>query len=298
MSKGKKILLNIVYSLIGVVLLAATLFHFLAPGVPLEKTGEDGLPVSYMALPNGQYTGEATLGFLNGTGTFTFNSGEVYEGEWKNHEMSGKGKLTSTAGVYDGEYSKSLRSGTGSFVWNDGAKYVGQWENDKLNGEGEITTASGVTYKGTFQNDVFFTGHISGIYSGNTFDVPVENGAVTGQISVTFADGVTYTGGFSGKCFSGNGEMVFPGIGKYKGNFEADQRSGNGVFTWNDGAEYDGKWANDVFQGKGIYKFDANTSIEGTFQNGSLDGTYTYTNSDGEFKTVWKNGVCTSITAK
>lgn len=298
MSKGKRILLNIVYSLIGVILLAATLFHFLAPGVPLEKIGEDGSTISYLALPNGDYTGESVLGFLNGTGTFTFDAGEIYEGEWKNHEMSGKGKLTSSAGIYEGEFLKSMRSGEGTFSWNDGTKYVGQWSNDMLNGEGEITTASGVSYKGTFQNNALYEGKISGAYNGNTFEVDVVNGTAANKISVTFTDGVKYTGGFAGKCFSGEGEMTFPGIGKYEGEFEADQRSGDGVFTWNDGAKYDGDWLNDVFDGYGTYTFDASTSITGTFVNGGLDGTYTYENADGEFKTVWENGKCTSITAK
>jgi hypothetical protein len=47
-----------------------------------------------------------------------------------------------------------------------------------------------------------------------------------------------------------------------------------------------------------IFTFDASTSITGTFVNGGLDGTYTYENADGKFKTVWENGKCTSITAK
>lgn len=298
MSKGKKILLKIIYSIIGVVLLATTLFHFLAPGVPLDKIGEDGATVEYLAFPNGEYTGESTLGFLNGTGTFTFKSGEIYEGEWKNHKISGKGKLTSSAGVYEGEYAESKRSGTGTFIWSDGSKYIGQWSDDKINGEGELTTASGWCYKGTFQNDIFYEGDISGTYNGNTFKLSVANGTLTNKISVAFSDGVTYTGGFAGKCFSGKGEMVFPGVGKYEGEFEVDKRSGDGIFTWNDGAKYDGKWENDVFNGHGTYTFNATTSITGTFQNGGLDGTYTYKNSDGEFKTVWENGKCTSIKAK
>ena len=298
MSKGKKILLSVVYSIIGVVLLAATLFHFLAPGIPLEKIGTDGATVEYLAFPNGDYTGESVLGFLNGTGTFTFKSGEIYEGEWKNHEISGKGKLTSSAGVYEGEYTQSMRSGAGTFTWADGSQYVGQWANDHLNGEGVLTPASGLSYKGAFQNDTLYEGKVSGTYNGNTFEVSVENGTVTNKISVTFSDGVTYTGGFAGKCFAGKGEMNFPGVGKYEGAFESGKRSGDGIFTWSDGAKYDGEWENDVFDGYGTYTFDTTTSITGTFQDGGLNGTYTYKNSDGEFKTVWENGKCTSIKAK
>ena len=298
MSKGKKLLLNIVYSIIGVILLAAALFHFLVPGVPLEKIGEDGSKVAYLAFPNGDYTGESLLTFLDGKGTFTFNSGEVYEGEWKNNGMSGSGKLTSTAGTYEGEFEKSLRCGTGTFLWSDGSKYVGQWANDMLNGEGELTTADGMTYKGTFLDNALYTGNISGVYENNQFSIAIEEGALAKEISVTFADGVTYTGGFAGRKFSGKGEMTFPGVGKYDGSFKEGQRSGEGIFTWEDGASYDGKWYEDVFSGNGTYNFDSVTSISGSFKEGVLDGTYTYKNADGEYKTVWEDGKCTSVKVK
>lgn len=298
MSKGKKIILNVIYSIIGVILLAATLFLFLSPGIPVKKVAEDGSQLAYLALPNGDYTGDSALGFLNGTGTFTFDTGEIYEGEWKNNAMAGTGKLTSSAGIYEGEFAKSQRSGKGTFVWTDGNKYEGQWANDKLNGEGEITTTSGLTYKGTFQDNALFNGTISGTYNGNQVEFKVTDGATADKITVTFSDGVMYSGGFDGKHFSGEGKMTYPDIGTYSGEYEEDKRSGDGIFTWTDGVKYDGKWSNDMFNGYGTYSFDANTSITGTFVNGGLDGTYTYTNSDGDFKTTWENGTCTSIKAK
>lgn len=298
MSKGKKILLNILYSLFAVILLAATLFHFLAPGIPLEKIGEDGAAVSYLAFPNGDYTGDSALGFLNGQGTFTFHTGEVYEGAWENNAMSGNGKLTATAGTYEGQYQNSMRSGSGTFVWNDGTKYVGQWANDKLNGEGEVTTPDGLSYKGTFRDNVLYEGKITGSSQSLAFSVTVASGTATNKISVAYFDGVTYDGEYAGNCFSGKGVMTFPGLGKYEGNFEAGKRSGRGVFTWNTGASYDGNWSNDLIDGYGTYNFDSVTSITGTFDKGKLNGTYTYTNADGKFKTVWEDGKCTSIKAK
>lgn len=297
MRKGTKILLNIVYSVLGVLLLAAFLFHFLAPGIPMEKIGEDGQRIACLALPNGDYTGEAVLGFMDGKGTFVFDTGEVYEGQWKLQQMSGEGKLTSTEGNYEGSFQKSMRSGSGTFVWNDGSKYVGQWANDMLNGEGELTTAAGFTYKGTFQDDALYEGKISGTYGDKQFSMDVTAGTTSNKISVTFPDGVTYYGEFDGGCLSGRGEMTFPGVGKYEGSFENNKRNGDGTFTWDDGPVYDGEWDNDVFDGYGTYNFDANTSIYGYFEQGKLNGSYTYKNADGKFLTVWEDGKCTSIRA-
>lgn len=298
MNNGKKRLIKIACWVLGALLVTGFVIYKRTPGVPKQKTGADGVTVRYLSLPNGEYTGGSVLGFLNGTGTFTFDTGEIYEGQWQYHEMSGQGTLTSSEGVYEGEYVRSMRSGTGTFLWKDGSKYFGQWEADKLCGKGEVTTASQLSYKGTFQDNMLYEGKVSGIYNGNSFEVAVENGKIADQISVIFADGVTYFGDFIGPYFAGTGKMTFPGVGTYEGKFELDQRSGYGVFTWEDGTEYDGEWIADVYHGYGTYTFSDGTSITGTFQNGGLDGTYTYKNSDGEFKTVWENGKCTSIEAK
>lgn len=298
MRKGTKRLLTVVYSVVGVLLLAATLFYFLTPGIPATQVTADGRQLSGLSFPNGSYTGEAVLGFLYGQGDFTFHSGEVYQGQWSGNAMSGQGKLTCTAGVYEGQFQNGKRAGTGTFTWTDGSKYTGGWEADQLHGEGQLTTAEDFVYKGTFLEGAFHQGTITGTVSGNTFTVTVKGGSLTDRISVTFADGVTYEGDFDGKYFSGQGTMIFPGVGTYKGAFLQDQRSGKGTFIWDDGALYEGAWENDQFHGYGTYYFDEETTISGTFEHGTLDGTYIYENANGEYRSMWKDGVCTSIEAR
>jgi hypothetical protein len=45
-----------------------------------------------------------------------FNGGKVYDGEWKNNKMNGKGTLT----------------------WADGKKYEGNFVEDKRDGHGKL----------------------------------------------------------------------------------------------------------------------------------------------------------------
>lgn len=298
MSKWKKILLNSIYGILGLVLLVTILFFSIRPGIPIEKISESGEMITALELPNGEYIGEDILNILHGHGTFTFNTGEVYEGNWKLHTMSGKGELTFTAGVYVGTFSDSKREGEGVFTWSDGTKYVGTWENDKMNGQGEIQTPQDILYKGTFVNNCLYKGTIEGTTDEYSFSVNVVDGEIESQISVIFSNGIEYEGEYSGTSFSGEGIMEFPNVGKYEGRFEDGKRSGYGKFTWEDGVHYEGHWKEDVFDGDGEYYFDSTTSISGVFDNGQLNGNYEYQNSDGTFKTVWEEGTCTLIEKK
>jgi hypothetical protein len=66
-----------------------------------------------------------------GSGTYAWNNGSIYKGEFKN----------------------GLRFGFG--VWQYGAeKYEGTYINDKRNGEGIYTWQGGSYYKGTFVEDL------------------------------------------------------------------------------------------------------------------------------------------------
>jgi hypothetical protein len=50
-----------------------------------------------------------------------------------------------------------------------------------------------------------------------------------------------------------------------------------------------------MMDGYGTYTFKNGTSLKGTFEDGKLDGTYTYTNKKGSFTTIWDDGKCTKV---
>ena len=69
----------------------------------------------------------------NCKGIITYNSGDTYEGFFKNNKRHGKG----------------------SYTWKNGVKYVGQWKNDKQNGQGTKTYKNGKIEKGIWENGKF-----------------------------------------------------------------------------------------------------------------------------------------------
>ena len=86
----------------------------------------------------------------------------MYEGEWKNNNMHGKGIYTWKDGrkyegsylliIVLGEYTMDKKHGKGAYTWADGRKYDGMWYNGKQHGEGVYYDASGATRRGEWEN--------------------------------------------------------------------------------------------------------------------------------------------------
>ncbi|MDA9749068.1 hypothetical protein N9U75_02840 [Pelagibacteraceae bacterium] len=80
----------------------------------------------------------------NGLGTYVWEDGTTYEGEWRNGEMYRDG-IGCIAG--------NCENGYGTVVWDDGDKYIGKFKNGALHGEGELTFAeNGEKWIGTWKN--------------------------------------------------------------------------------------------------------------------------------------------------
>lgn len=91
----------------------------------------------------------------HGLGRFT-NGGELYEGEWKEGSISGKGKYSFASGAwYDGEWVNSKFHGRGTYLWPNGSSYIGNWVENKMHGQGAFMTSQGDRYQGRFHNDRF-----------------------------------------------------------------------------------------------------------------------------------------------
>ena len=69
----------------------------------------------------------------NCVGTYTYDGGDKYVGEWKNNKKHGQG----------------------TYTYPDGSIYVGQLENGDFNGQGSLTLANGDTYVGEFKDNNF-----------------------------------------------------------------------------------------------------------------------------------------------
>ena len=78
---------------------------------------------------------------LEGNGKITFSDGSIYEGEWKNGQMSGQGKLNSKDGkVYEGSFVDGEKMGKGKLLMkNKKEHYIGDFLNGKFHGKGIYT---------------------------------------------------------------------------------------------------------------------------------------------------------------
>jgi hypothetical protein len=83
----------------------------------------------------------------SGKGTINYDKGDVYEGEFRDNEPHGIGKMTYKDGrvsegiwenekiVYEGELADGKPHGKGKWIYPDGT-YEGEWKNGEAHGKG------------------------------------------------------------------------------------------------------------------------------------------------------------------
>jgi hypothetical protein len=85
---------------------------------------------------------------INGLGSYTFNNGDEYIGEYKD----------------------ALIHGRGTYLYKDGDKYVGEWKDDKFHGQGAYILALGMSvYEGEFKDGNFYGQHTSTYAHGHHY---------------------------------------------------------------------------------------------------------------------------------
>jgi len=92
----------------------------------------------------GSYTGQVKDGLPNGHGTFKWNNGHRYVGDWVKGKMEGKGSYYYMEGeYYDGDFKQDDKQGQGIYTWYSGAMYTGEWMNNEMEGFGTFTAGPG-----------------------------------------------------------------------------------------------------------------------------------------------------------
>ena len=89
---------------------------------------------------------------------------------------------------------------------------------------------------------------------------------------------------------NGTDEQKYSDGSDYNGNYLEGKREGQGIYTFDNGDYYDGQWKNDLMSGEGVYYFSDGATLSGVFKKGKLkDGTFCYTDENGEYKVKIKN---------
>ena len=78
-----------------------------------------------------------------------------YQGEWKNNQMNGKGKLSwepfENGRTYEGNFVNDEKDGYGIQIWTDGRKFDGEWKAGQLY-KGTFTRKDGTRIVGEFRD--------------------------------------------------------------------------------------------------------------------------------------------------
>jgi hypothetical protein len=83
---------------------------------------------------------------VDGQGTYIWEDGEQYSGEWKDDIMHGQGTLNFANGdQYIGEWKDDMMHGQGTYTWANGDQYIGEWKDAEQHGQGTTTYADGTS---------------------------------------------------------------------------------------------------------------------------------------------------------
>jgi len=192
------------------------------------------------------YIGEKRKEIRHGFGTYVYKKGSFcvrYEGEWKDGEKHGKGKMFFSDGsVYSGDFREGEMTGYGTRKYTN-RSYTGEFLLGEYHGEG-IYTDKNVTYEGSFRR--------------NKRD---GTGKLTNR-----SNGTVYDGKFSAHRKHGYGVEISPDE-RYEGMYVRGVREGHGTLkNLVTNVRYEGNFSQGRRQGIGK-QFDPKTNItyEGRF---------------------------------
>ena len=89
----------------------------------------------------------------DGVGTYLYDYGAKYNGEFKEGKKHGTGTYWFDNGdTYEGEYANGMKHGSGIYIFKDGRKYVGMYKDGRRHGIGKFTDPDGRKYEGEYKN--------------------------------------------------------------------------------------------------------------------------------------------------
>lgn len=210
-----------------------------------------------------------------GFGIQLFSNGRKYEGYWKNDMYNLYGRIIDEKGVvYEGNFVNGKLNGKGieSYFIDEDKRYYykGEFFDDNKHGQGEIETKT-YSYEGQFRNNYKngkgkYISKVKGnefVYEGN-----FDNDNFNEFGVLTYLNEEYYEGEFQNGEFHGIGKYTYPLTNEvHEGNYENGKRNGHGKLTRMGRLIYEGNYKDNLPHGRGSVVRNG-LVVEGEYENG------------------------------
>ena len=127
-----------------------------------------------------------------------FDSGDVYEGRFRNGRPDGRGVLRKAddSYIYDGDWCDGMMHGDGEIIWEkhkEYIRYLGEFKENIRQGRGMLETKDGTIYKGHFINGSMIKGRII-LQDESVYEGEVKGGVPHGTGTMHWSNGTTFHG--------------------------------------------------------------------------------------------------------
>lgn len=154
-----------------------------------QRHSDNSSALRTIRFADGIYSGVNVDGVRQGYGTFKYNNGDVYTGNWYNNKRSGRGMCKYKNGdSYEGDW-KNDTCQDGTLTYANGDEYSGRWKKGKINGRGKYRKADGSTYEGKFKDSKKDGGGLLITAAGDTIAGEFRNDKAHGYNYIRFKDG-------------------------------------------------------------------------------------------------------------
>jgi hypothetical protein len=200
------------------------------------------------------YEGEFLNNMMHGKGVFRYANGNIYEGDFYEDKRHGTGVFRYANGdLYEGNFYDGNFRGRGVFKFANGNVYEGEYRDGKWDGKGIFKFASGNVYEGEFQNDERHGRGRFQYVSGDVYDGDYANDKRHGKGTFRFANGNIFDGDFEDDCIHGTGSFRYANGDVYEGEYRDNKKHGQGKFRSRKGKIQEGTWIAGVYKGRNSY---------------------------------------------
>jgi len=98
------------------------------------------------------YEGDFSSDKRHGKGTFLFQNGSMYRGDFAYGNFDGYGWYQFDEGYYEGSWVEGNYEGIGTLTYNDGSHYTGRFTGGLADGMGEELKMDGTVQRGVWKS--------------------------------------------------------------------------------------------------------------------------------------------------